>query len=227
MLEGIAAELESEFREAIEYREKKLTGHLKRLRTYLEVGNNACAYGEIAEIARHTELLSKDLRELMIDFYGVLQISGIQPARQLYPELPDIAVREENGCVIITTDAMLPFPLKGSVYYLHEKLDTALERFFEEQNPPRPYFTERCAVVFLHHYGNSGKDLRHLRDYDNVERRCITNVLATHLLWGDSPRCMISMDVLAPGESNYTEIRVMPIPQFRAFVSSDDIEFIP
>ena len=169
----------------------------------------------------------EDMRELMIDFYGILQISGIQPANQLYPALPGVNIREENGCIIITAVAMLPFPLKGSVYYLHEKLDMALEQFYEEHNPPRPYFTERCAVVFLHHYGSKGEDLRHLRDYDNVERRCITNVLAAHLLWGDSPKCMIGMDVLAPGERNYTEIRVMPLPQFRSFVASDDIEFTP
>jgi hypothetical protein len=227
MLEGIALELEKEMHEIINDREKKITGHLKRIRTFLEVENHPRVYGEIAEISRHTELMVRDLRETMTGFYNMLQISGIQPMKQLYPGLPNIDISEDNGCVAIKLDAMMPYPIKGRVYYLHDKLDMALERFYEERKPPRPYFTERCAVVFLHHYGSASEDLRHLRDYDNVERRCITNVLAAHLLWGDSPKCMIGMDVLAPGERNYTEIRVMPLPQFRDFATSKDIEFTP
>jgi len=227
MLECVAGELENELRNAMQSREEKILGHMGKIRALLEAGNHPGICEEIAQISRHTELLTKDLRELMIDFYGDLQTSGIQPARQPYPALPDVKIRAKNGCVIITTDAMLPFPIKGSVYYLHEKLDMALVRFMEERKAPRPYFRCRCAVVFIHHYGSDWEDLRHLRDYDNVEHRCITNVLAAHLLWGDSPKCMIAMDVLAPGKKNYTEIRVMPLPQFRDFVMSEKIEYVP
>lgn len=123
--------------------------------------------------------------------------------------------------------AMLPFPSNGSAFFLHDQLDWALRRFLLEHQLPTPIFTERCAVVFLHHYGPGKADIRHLRDYDNVEHRCITNVLASHLLWGDSPKCMIGMDVLAPGDHNFTEIRIMPLPAFRAFVMSEKIEFLP
>ena len=227
MFEGISMELENEIRKTIWGRQKKITASIERLQEHLDAESSKGVYSDIAEIARNMELLSKDLRDMIIDLYGTLQTGGVQPARQLYPALPDVKVREEDGCIVIKMSAMLPFPLKGSVYYLHEKLDMALERFYEENEPPRPYFSERCAVVFIHHYGGKWADLRHLRDYDNVERRCVTNVLASHLLWGDSPKCMVGMDVLAPGEKNYTEIRVMPMPQFRAFVMSEDIEFTP
>lgn len=227
MFEGIAAELENEIRRVIRSRERKVSDHLLRLQSNLDEGNHKGAYGQLAEIARHTEHLSQSLRDALLDLYGALQTGGLLPSYQPFPALPDVEISEENGCIIIKSGGMMPFSLRGSAYYLHDKLNMALERFYEEQDPPRPYFTERCAVVFIHHYGSKWADLRHLRDYDNVERRCITNVLATWLMWGDSPKCMIGMDVLAPGEHNYTEIRVMPMPQFRAFVESEEIEFTP
>ena len=227
MFEGISVELETEIRKTIWGRQKKISAAIERLQEHLDAENSKGVYSDIAEIARNTELLSKGLRDVLLDLYGALQTGGVQPAQQLFPALPDVKVYEEDGCIVIKMAAMLPFPLKGSVFYLHEKLDMALERFYEEHSPPRPYFSERCAVVFIHHYGGKWGDLRYLRDYDNVERRCVTNVLASHLLWGDSPKCMVGMDVLAPGEGNYTEIRIMPMKQFRAFVMSEDIEFTP
>jgi len=33
----------------------------------------------------------------------------------------------------------------------------------------------------------TGKPARRLRDYDNVEHRCVTNALAALAMWGDSP----------------------------------------
>ena len=80
-------------------------------------------------------------------------------------------------------------------------------------------------MVFIHHYCAGIGHLRHLRDYDNLEHRCVTNVLANHMLWGDSPKCMVAMDVLAPGETNFTEVRIMPISAFRDFVMSEKLTF--
>ena len=57
---------------------------------------------------------------------------------------------------------------------------------------PRPFFTERCALVYLHHYRVQEGVIHHLRDYDNVEHRCVTNALAALAMWGDSPHCIIS-----------------------------------
>jgi hypothetical protein len=227
MFEHRVDDLEHKIHRVMSNRETKIQSHIGKLRSQLYAENSAAVYDEISELSRHTELMSKELRDILIELFSEMQTGGIQPTYRLYPRTRSVTVREDNGCIIITMEAMLPFPIKGSSYFLHEKLDTALERFYEEHKPPRPYFTERCAVVFLHHYGSGAENLRHLRDYDNVEHRCVTNVLAAHLLWGDSPKCMIALDVLAPGESNYTEIRVMPITQFRAFVMSESIEYSP
>ena len=36
--------------------------------------------------------------------------------------------------------------------YLHEQVLWALEDLIREKKLPRPFFTERCALVYLHHY---------------------------------------------------------------------------
>lgn len=208
-------------------RTKRIKQELARMDIALENGQNDAVYGRLSELARLSELLCLDLREAMTSFYDDLQISGFFPPFRPYPQADEVEITLEGGCISIKFASMLPFPASGSVYYLHERVDQVLRRFMLSHKLPRPLITERCAVVFLHHYGPGKADLRHLRDYDNVEHRCITNVLAAHLLWGDSPKCMIGMDVLAPGDHNFTEVRLMPLPVFREFVMSEKIEFIP
>ena len=119
---------------------------------------------------------------------------------------------------------ILPVPTRGSVYYLHEQVRWALEDLIREHKLSRPVFTGRCAVVFVHRYKPRQGSARYLRDYDNVEHRCVTNALTGLAIWGDSPECMIGMDILAPGDRDYTEILVMPTGRFREFVMSEKFD---
>ena len=183
------------------------------------------AHQHIADISRRIELMVSDMRKELISSHNDLQILGYSPRELPISSAPGISVDINEKSVRIIMDGMLPFPLKGSVYYLHQKLDTALEQLIQRNELPRPLFSERCAVVFIHRYANTPRSLRHLRDYDNVERRCVTNVIARHFMKDDSPACYISMDILAPGEDNHTEVRIMPISDFRAFVMSEQIDF--
>jgi hypothetical protein len=189
---------------------------------YVGDGN---AYDQLAEISRHIELLISDLRDAMFWCHNELQSFGYCRDEIPIPDAPDITVNVEEKSVRIIMGGMLPFPQKGSVYYLHDKLDAALECHIRHNALPQPIFTERCAVVFIHRYAGADRARRNLRDYDNTERRCITNVIARHFMHDDSPACYISMDIIAPGDSNHTEIRIMTIPEFRAFVMSDKIDF--
>jgi len=198
---------------------------ISKMEQALENQRNDKLYEQLSETAGHVERLCRDVRETMICFHEGLQITGALAPRQAYPLAQDVEISLEDGVICIKMPAMLPFPTDGAVYYIHELLDRALEAYIKEKDLPRPFYTERAAVVFLHHYANGYRNIRHLRDYDNVEHRCVTNVLASHLLWGDSPKCIIGMDVLAPGDSNYTEVRIMPVPAFREFVMSEELTF--
>ncbi|MDR1704984.1 MAG: DUF6100 family protein [Clostridiales bacterium] len=182
-------------------------------------------YEHLASTAGHIERMTRDLRETLICFHGDLQLTDALEPYQPYPLAREVEIDIEDGSITVKMPAMLPFPADGPVYYLHELLDKALDTYVKEKSLPRPFFTERAAVVFMHHYAEGAQNIRHLRDYDNVEHRCVTNVLAAHLLWGDNPKCIVSMDVLAPGKINFTEVRVMPISVFREFVMSEKLTF--
>ena len=184
---------------------------------------NDTPYEQLADISRHIETMVSDMRRALTVCHNDLQAFGYCPQELPMSDAPGIDIIVDEKSVRIIMDDILPFPIKGSVYYLHEKLNTALQRHSQENALPQPLFNERCAVVFIHRYTETFR--RHLRDYDNTERRCITNVIARHFLRDDSPACYISMDVLALGYSNHTEIRIMIISDFRAFVASAQIDF--
>lgn len=193
----------------------------------LTIEKNDGIYTKLTETSRHIELLTSDLREALICCHNEMKALGYCPQELPMPDTPDIDVQVYEKNVRIVVNGMLPFPLKGGAYFLHKKLDATLMRFSSKNALPRPLFNERCAVVFIHHYATTEKAVRNIRDYDNVERRCITNVLARYFLKDDSPKYYISMDILAPGNSNFTEIRLMTIPCFREFIMSAEIEYTP
>lgn len=210
---------------------KALQNRLHRLFTYrdgkiaVSFRKNCGIYEVLTEISRHIELLAGEARAALVGCHDELQALGYRPQELPLPNAPDIDIEVDSQSVRIIVDGMLPYPIKGGAHYLHKKLDAALTRYAETNALPMPIFSERCAVVFIHHYAENGKAIRNMRDYDNVERRCITNVIARHFLRDDSPACYLSMDILAPGETAFTEIRLLTIPAFRALVQSSDIEY--
>ena len=210
--------LQNELHRLLQYHDGKIADASRK---------NSGVYETLAEISRHIELLAEEARDALISFHDELQALGYTPLELPIPNAPDITVKVDENSVLIIIDGILPYPIKGGAHYLHTKLDSALTQYANENALPCPLFTERCAVVFIHHYTENGNAIRNMRDYDNVERRCITNVIARHFLSDDSPACYISMDILAPGESTYTEIRLLTIPAFRELVRSIEIEYLP
>lgn len=190
----------------------------------LQPGASGAVCKQLYELSRQVELLCKELREELVNFYDDLQLTGNFPPLCPYPLATEVKVSVEGDCIRLELPEMLPYPSEGSVYYLHEQVKLALERLIREKKLPRPIFDQRCALVYLHHY-DTVKPPRQLRDYDNLEHRCITNALAALAMWGDGPNCMISLDVLAPGDHNFTEIRIMPFSRFREFALSEEIGF--
>lgn len=223
MYEDFEKELRKGMTKRLAYRSDQINIRL-RVMEELVPGVGGAVYQQLYELSRQVELLCKELREELVKFYDDLQLMGNLPPLQPYPLDTQVKVTVRENCVCLELPEMLPYPTEGSVYYLHEQVKSALERLIREQKLPRPIFQERCALVFLHHY-DTRKPGRYLRDYDNVEHRCITNALAALAMWGDGPNCMISLDVLAPGDHDFTEIRIMPISAFREFALSEEIGF--
>jgi hypothetical protein len=208
--------LQNKLHRLIQYRDEKISAAFRKKRGIYEA---------LTEISRHIELFTGEARAALINCHDELQALGYRPQELPMPVAPEIDVKADEQSVRIIMDGMMPYPINGSAHYLHKKLDAALTQYAKENALPRPLFNERCAVIFVHHYEENGKSIRNMRDYDNVERRCITNVIARHFMRDDSPACYMSMDILAPGESSFTEIRLLTIPAFRGLVQSREIEF--
>ncbi|WRS28457.1 DUF6100 family protein [Oscillospiraceae bacterium MB08-C2-2] len=146
---------------------------------------------------------------------------GLAPAYLPLPDVSGVELAKTNGTLVIKMDGLLPFPAKGNVYYLHEKLNHALGQWQVQKGLCAPLFTERCAVVFLYHYSSGQWNSRQVRDYDNLEYRCVLNTLARRLLWDDDPRSYVCFHGVVPDTSTYTEIRVMALSAFQNYISNE------
>lgn len=225
MQKDFAKTLREKMTKRLNYRSRQIHNRLQVMEALLP-GAEEAVYQQLYELSGQVERLCKELREAMTEFYDDLQLTGTCPAFRPYPFFTQVEAAVKDGCVRLTLPEMLPFPIGGSVYYLHEQVKGALEKLIRERKLPRPLFDERCALVYLHHY-DSGKPTRRLRDYDNVEHRCITNALAALTMWGDGPNCMVSLDILAPGDHNFTEICILPLSRFQEFALSEKMGFLP
>ena len=226
MQQEIGEMLKQSMTRVLNLRGVRIKDRLALIDTALQNDDPQAIYRYLFELSRQAETFCKELREVMITFYSDLQLAGIFHPLLPYPQTDDVMVSVDGNCLKLKFGAILPFSAGGSAYYLHEHVRNALERIIRERKLPRPFFNERCAVVFLHHYAIAKGIVRFLRDYDNVEHRCITNVLASLSMCGDGPQCMIALDILAPDNQDFTEVRIMPISDFKQFVASENLDYI-
>ena len=227
MQQEIGEMLKQRTTRVLDLRGEQIKDRLVQIETALQNNNSQAIYRYLFEFSQQAEIFCKELRKAMATFYNDLQLVGVFHPLLPYPQSDDVAVFVDGNCLKLKFSAILPFSAGGSVYYLHEQVRNALERVIRERKLPRPFFNERCAVVFLHHYAAAKGITRFLRDYDNVEHRCITNVLASLSMYGDGPQCMIALDILAPGNQDFTEVRIMPISDFKQFVASENLDYTP
>jgi len=222
MKQEIAKMLKQDMSWALDLRGELIKNRLALMETAMESTDQTAIYRHLSELSKLTETLCRELREAMTTFFSDLQLVGVFPELIPFPNGGEVTVTIDGDCLKLELPALLPFSAGGSVYYLHEQVRAALEQAIRERKLPRPIFNERCALVFIHHYANRRGAVRYLRDYDNLEHRCITNALAMLAMWDDSPECIISLDILAPGERDFTEIRIMPLPAFKRFAASEN-----
>jgi len=223
MLQEIGMTLHDAMAWTMDLRGELIKNRLELMDTALQHKDKEAVYRHLFELSQLTETVCKELRGAMTEFYDNLQLMGMFHKLLPFPQTDDVAVSIEGNCLKLELPAILPFNSGGSVNYLHEKVYGALKQVIREKKLPRPFFDGRCAVVYLHHYAARNGTIHHLRDYDNLEHRCITNALASLLMCGDGPNCMISLDILVPGERNFTEIRLLPEREFRQLVASEKL----
>lgn len=115
-----------------------------------------------------------------------------------------------EGWFCLKIPALLPKKEKGSVDYLRKPLYLAMQDFFTGKNPVR---YNDCVIIYRHVYDASRPE-RKYRDHDNIEINFVTDTVALYVMPDDSPQFCTHYYCSAEGDSDRTEIYVVPKNQF-------------
>ena len=96
---------------------------------------------------------------------------------------------------------------------------TAFQKFFSSGR--FPVYESKAVIVFYHYYKNE----KFLKDHDNFETKQIIDILSAFLLTDDNPKwCSNFMDYRM-GDTNHTEIYIVPESQFIDFLKNKNTPF--
>jgi len=124
-----------------------------------------------------------------------------------------------EGWFIMKIPALLPKKERGSAEYIRGILYPAMQRFSDSR--PRFHFSE-CVIVF-HHIYNRIRPERQYRDHDNIELNAVVDLIALYLLDGDMPLRCFHFYCSAAGESDCTEVTVLPKADFTRWLIGENI----
>lgn len=112
---------------------------------------------------------------------------------------------------------LLPFRTQNYTTYLPAKVRYLLEsaKRNEDSGTRLPHFAN-AAVVFVHGFPEQ-KGLR--RDYDNLERKAIMDILRDYLFFSDNMEHLVSTDIARPGLGFVTNIFVMDMRDYPCFIT--------
>ena len=99
---------------------------------------------------------------------------------------------------------------KGSHDYIRGYLYPAMRQFFQNEYPVR---FDDCVIIYRHIYDRNEPD-RKRRDHDNIELNFVTDTVALFVMTDDAPlRCQHHY-CSAEGETERTEVYVVPEKDF-------------
>jgi len=118
-----------------------------------------------------------------------------------------------EGWIKMVIPALLPRKERGNQEYIRDNLYPAMKRFMEKRPPVR---FPKSVIIFRHVY-NRQRPERLYRDHDNIELNAVVNVIALYLLRSDGPQHLEHYYCAACGESDSTEVYLVPQDDFDRF----------
>lgn len=125
-----------------------------------------------------------------------------------------------EGWFCVRIPALLPKKGSGSADYIRSFLFPAMRDFFMERDPVR---YADCVVIFRHIYARSRPE-RRKRDHDNIEVNMATDIVAMYVLPDDNPDVCSLYQTSAMGETDITEIYVVPRRDFPVWLSEKEAD---
>lgn len=121
-----------------------------------------------------------------------------------------------EGWFRLSIPALLPVKEHGNANYYRGLLYPAMQRFFGDR-PPIRY--DPCVLIYRHVY-TPDRPERRARDHDNIEVNMVSDIVALFTMPDDNPYCCSHLYCSATGESDHTEVFVIPEEDLPRWVGS-------
>ena len=179
-------------------------------------GDELKAYALLLDVVKMSEKSACNLRELVIR-YGYPEERDELEQIVLGSHPVDIGFTEE-GWFAVRMDPLAKAKTLASKPYIRGIIAPAMKKFFADK-PNIRY--PQCVLIFRHVYDRKFP-VRHMRDYDNVEVKQVTDVVAMYVMVDDNPFVCETYYLSAPGDVPRTDIFVVPQSEFLKWLQVAD-----
>ena len=193
---------------------KKVQDALNKVLSFCDAEQFDEAYDASLDLIHASEKLAILTRAL--PFFSGHPLSGDHIEENILRSATvEIRVTKE-GWFEMSFPSLLPKKESGSAEFVRGFLYPAMRRYFS--NHPRVRFND-SVVVFRHIYDRHRPE-REYRDHDNIELNAVVDVLAVYLMEGDAPLRCFHYYCTAAGDSDQTEVIVLPKVDFLRWLAS-------
>lgn len=123
----------------------------------------------------------------------------------------------EEGWFSLRIPALLPKKDAGSADYIRSSLYLAMREFFLDSQPVR---YNDCVLIYRHIYARDRPE-RKKRDHDNIEVNMVSDIVAMYVLPDDGPSVCSHYYCSAQGQSDRTEVYVVPQCGFTEWLENE------
>ena len=194
----------------------KVFAALEEVQTHLLREDIDSAYAAAFEAAEHSEKLTNLCRELPA--YTGRPNARTEIGHAMLENFPVEIGFTREGWFCIRMPALLPKKGKGSPEYISDPLYPAMKRFWHGKQPIR--YPDNI-IIFRHVY-NRDRPERQYRDHDNIELNKVLDIVALYVMTDDSPMRCRHYYCSASGETERTEVYIVPRSEFGQWLSQED-----
>ncbi len=123
----------------------------------------------------------------------------------------------KEGWFSLRIPALLPKKDAGSADYIRSSLYLAMREFFLDSQPVR---YNDCVLIYRHIYARDRPE-RKKRDHDNIEVNMVSDIVAMYVLPDDGPSVCSHYYCSAQGQSDRTEVYVVPQCGFTEWLENE------
>lgn len=207
---------DSPFLHILELVEQKLTAMQKQVENVrmLCTTNDQAAYDAVLRLEEQAEKAVLLTRQLPV--YTGKPTAQYDSQQVILDSVPVEIGFTPEGWFRLVIPALLPRKEHGNVNYYRGILYPAMQRFFQEHAPVR---YNPCVLIYRHVYA-ADRPERRMRDHDNIEVNAVSDIVTFYTMPDDHPLICSHFYCSEKGESDLTEVYVVPSHDFPRWLSA-------